>query len=427
MGKQNFRLCAAIMLVCVLLFLRDVLGLTVDKYMIVGVIALVELLLFQMDTAIAFYFFLIPLYVGLPGNFITIIMMCKLLIGFILHRREYKVNYIQLYLLLILLIVEYTHLTSANLTAIFWGIELVLLWLLLSKEQRNENIKRCVNCYLASVAFLCMMLLLIGLKYYTFNDFVSGGIRFADMEEYWGIPISGMILTIDPNFLGMFCIVAISCSFSFYLQEENKRRKKAYLLSIPYFILFGCLGLSRAFLLSLGLFILVTVFCTTKSKGRFIVRFITIIGIAFLLFGIGILAFPQLLDSLFGRFGQSDLRTLGNRTSILAENWEGFSATIYTVLFGIGVIGSNVHFTILQYLFGVGVVGMSALVVFLGLFASRVVAGSRRIVAGSFVPLLMYFFISSTIPAAYPISSVFPGIVAFLVFQYMNFYPVERR
>ena len=427
MGKQNLRLCTAIMLVSLLLFLRDVLDLTVDKYMLIAVIALFELTFFQLDTAIAFSFFLIPLYVGLPGNYITIILLCKLLIGFVLHRKEFKVNYIQLYLLLILLMVEYTHLTSVDSTAIFFGIELILLWLLLSKEQRKANIKRCITCYLVSVAFLCMMLLLIGLKYYHLNDFLSGGIRFADIEEYWGITIRGMILTIDPNFLGMFCMVAIASSFSLSLQEENKRRKKAYLLAIPYFILFGCLGLSRAFLLSLVVFITVAVCCNTKSKRKFLLRFVSIIGMVFLLLGIGMLAFPQLIESLIGRFEQSDILTLGNRTSILAENWDGFSATIYTVLFGIGVIGSNVHFTILQYMFGVGVVGMSALVGFLGLFVSRVVASSRRIVVASLVPLLMYLFISSTIPAAYPISSVFPGVVAFLVFQYMNIYGVERR
>ena len=75
--EDQWKMCGIGALIILGLFARDMMGISVNKFLFL-LIALIPIFFLETKNVAVFTCFLVPLYVGLPGNFISVFLLARL-------------------------------------------------------------------------------------------------------------------------------------------------------------------------------------------------------------------------------------------------------------------------------------------------------------------------------------------------------------
>ena len=396
-----------IIAVVMLLFLRDALAVSINKW-IFCIIVIPYLLFADEDDALIVWSFCMPLYVGLPGNFFTVALLTKLILD---RRHKMVVTHRGAFLITAFLM---AFMFFQNCYLQFYGVynmmciaELLLVYIIIYKENK-AFIPHAVIAYSVGVAFVGIVMLVSTLQHVSFSSLLNVSSRLGDYRYS-----EGMSIVIDPNFYGLYAITSLSCVWLFIQSRMLSRRQTVIaLLSISASLCVAFIGLSRGFILCCALWTLL-VFILDRdigNKGKVALLFTTACLTAYY-------CFPNVLNSLLQRFGASDMNTGNGRTTLLMKFGEAWSETIGTVLFGIGLFVSEAHCMQAQFLFGIGIVGCIPLFILGIIYFKDSIRFRSESVKALLIPIIIVQVSSAMLPAARSLSTMMPVILGFLVAQ----------
>ena len=377
----------------VLLLLRDAYSVTVNKYILLA-LACVSVVTLSTDKVIGLYCFLFPLYVGLPGNYMTLLLIARLLVD--MKNLRFKATSFLLtlcvgaFVLCQNLFLGQTGIVQMVLIA---GVAVILL---LFSYKGDLNKIMLVLMFSAGVAALGYIMLTATLQVYELSDLMSSYQRLgADSTDY--VSSTVMNVSIDPNFYGAFAIAAVSTAAPLALEKETKRGLRILLLSFTVVSIFVCIvGLSRAAFLILALWGVLYVLLRRSFKGAWLVAAVAVLVIV---------AMPDVLNAMVTRLEEDDMATGNGRTQLMEKFLDAWLENPGTLLFGVGLFNCNVHCTPLQFLFGGGIVLFSLVV---ALTVSYKPKFNGQISLAKSLPFWITFVMLMTVPAAGLLNFMFP-------------------
>ncbi len=385
--------------------LRDVMEFSLSKYIFLF-ICVIALVLMKTEHVALFLFFLIPLYAGLPGNYLTILFLVRLGFSFYHERKQREISVpMAVFTIGFVAFLFIQNLTKGYASVYHYALcmEICLLFLLCETKIRFSA-RSALTLYAIGTTLVGFSALAVYAREYSLGAILSGLVRFGDIYGE-----GGMRMTIDPNFLGFLCIAGIALEIEAVRRDLMEGIMKwktlvSVLLLIPLAFL-GFVGLSRAFFVCLFLLMICEIFlCARRPKGLFLCLFA--LGLCAILGYFVISAhFSALFQTLLDRFSLSDMQNANGRLDLIREWLAKWLSTAETFLFGVGLFETNVHFTALQYLFGLGIVGAFFAFGFAYFWAKKV---GFRVGKENFIPILVVAVMSCAVPAAASLSAFFP-------------------
>ena len=385
-------------LIFFLLLMRDSFSVGINKYIFLGIICICAV---SMKTTHLIYLFcfLFPLYVGLPGNYMTLVLIVRL----IFEVRRFRVSSFMLSLAIAVymfaqnIITEYTGIVPMMFIA---GV--VLIFLLFTYKQDLESTPM-ILMYSAGVAALGFIMLFSTLRVHDLSALMSTAFRLGTSNADYATE-GIMRVSVDPNYYGMFSITSISMAFPLIIQPKTKPIVRICLsIFVLTQLIVSLIGLSRAFILVFVVWILMYLMSQKNFKGT-IIALIAIIAIVSILVNF----MPNVLETVLARFDDSDMITGNGRITIIQKYWNEYSGSLGTILFGVGLYNCNVHCMPLQFLFGGGLV-MFILVT--ALFFSYIESKMSRRTLFDLLPFIVTFTMMCSVPAAGLLNSMFPLVL----------------
>jgi hypothetical protein len=309
--------------IIILLFLRDVGKIGISKYMLLTVAGM-YILTASIDKMICFICFLMPLYIGLPGNFITILVFVRFVISSISRPQLIKINrkqfivaiFLSLFIFIQNIVLDYT-----GVYHMIFSVEIIVVLFMLSYRGILDK-KQCIFMYIMGVAVVGIVMLFNSLDTYTLSQLLSSASRIGVTVVRGNI--TGMSLYIDPNYYGYFCITALSCGWVM-LSDNLPSIKKAVLILTLIIVLFvSFIGLSRAFFIVLALWVAAVCFAQRKKS-----KIPGLIVIALLLISVITIVNPKILDSIATRFREADMAGANGRMDLFAKWYEEWGSSPY--------------------------------------------------------------------------------------------------
>ncbi len=387
------------LLFVVLLLMRDAFGTQINKLIFVGIVGVCAVFM-PADRMICLMCFLFPLYVGLPGNYITIIFVGKMLLNYKdLHIRADRIAFA--FLIGIFMAVQNTVTGNTGITEMMY-IPGVLLILLLFSYEGAVDAKKAALFFALGTAALGIIMLVATLQEHDFADLLTSTMRLGtDNAEFTDEEI--MNVSVDPNYYGLFSITAIAFGVPLLANKVVSRTDKLLMGIALLCALAVCLiGLSRAFVLLLAVWAFLYMLCQRNLKGVLLTVLFVAVAV--------VLAFyflPNVVDAVEARFRESDMADGNGRFALINEFWELWLEDTGTLLLGVGMYVCNVHCMPLQYLFGGGVL----LFVLLLLFGFSLRTPGRDLSQGQFaacVPFIVVMGMYLTVPTAVLLNMMFP-------------------
>lgn len=396
---------ASILLMIFLLYIRDIGGFAVNKYLFLAVAA-VSVCALPIDKVMCFIAFVMPLYVGLPGNYMTMIFLVR----FLLECR--KLRFRADILMLCLLAGGYAFIQSVvtNHTAIselmfFPGMILVMF--MFSLDVRIEK-SELILSYATGVAALGLIMLIHTLQFCDFGDLLTSTNRLGSVLRAQN---NEMVINVDPNYYGLYCIALISLSVKFLNDNSRKSAgkisKTLMILLTGICVAIGLIGLSRSFFLVMIAWLLLYLL-SVKNVRAFLVS-VSVILIATVLV---INFIPGVWNALNDRFSDSTMATGNGRTELIAKFHELWSATLSSMLFGVGIFDCNIHCMPLQVLYGGGLIFCILFVLYMIALLKNKNTWKNGGVVQKYLPLTMTIAMSCTVPALALINIMYPITLA---------------
>ncbi len=399
-------------LICIGLIARDILGIGVNKFIFL-ILAALPIVLFKLENVVTFSCFLIPLYVGLPGNFISACLLIRLLYEairkkIILNRTGFLLSIsVAGYILLQNFITGYTGIYN-----IMFALDFITLDLLLSVIiQYKKSLYAYVGFALGN-AVLGLIMLKASLAYFSLADLMNPTTRLG----YTGVLIrlsgASMVTSIDPNFYAMNVIPIISVGCLFINRPISRFLKNLIIAAI-----IGCgacclIGLSRTFIIVLAIWGILWIIDQKSFKSAIIA--ILIICAALFVF---LNFLPTVSEGLITRFSISDVSGGNGRINLIIKYFEPWFSNLGYIFLGIGIFNCYTHCAPLLYLFGAGIIG--AVVVFSWFLHQwnkfKNLSSSIRLT--QYVPMIVTFICFSSIPAVGAINYSFPLLISFTALQ----------
>lgn len=132
-------MCIGLMIViAILLLARDAFGVGINKYLLL-LLLLPALLLFKERYALMLWVFLMPLYVGLPGNYITLIFLLR----FLLHEvstgrfKVYKIPFILTAFLASFVFIQNIFYNDTGIYYMIFIVELFVVYFFMMQDHRS--------------------------------------------------------------------------------------------------------------------------------------------------------------------------------------------------------------------------------------------------------------------------------------------------
>ena len=405
-------LCWVVMLVLVLLLcLRDIGAVAVNKY--IFVVLLAPLLLFLKAPHVFFLWaFMMPLYVGLPGNFLTLVMFLRLVLDAANQKSGglRKGQFIRTLCFAAFMLVQNVALGYTRTFHMMFVLEIILVYFIMSADFEGE-LPSVVLYYSCGVATLGVIMLAATLRQVPFSSLLSAATRLGDIDLS-----EGMTVIIDPNFYGLFAVAAIACNWCMIANKRyTKHQKTAAILVSVIALLIGIIGLSRAFAVSLVVWFLLAVL-NEKTFRTKVGLFFAVLVLA----AAAIYLLPESVDALLARFKGADMVTGNGRIAKMAYAVERWASTPWTVLFGYGLFQCVVHFMQMQYFAGCGLVGFFLVVSWYYSFWKARCPQTGKINRSGMVPVLVVQFAAALVPTATSMTFMMPVVMSILAFGEVN-------
>jgi len=335
---NNFIIAWGMIVIIVgLMVARDIFGILVNKYIFVALAGIALFLVdkYQMNELLAF---LIPLFAGLPGNYIS----CIALLLFVVRSKGKlvldKAGFI--YVASILVIELMAEIASGIKGYSFSIIDYVkfmgaflITFIVVFDADSQYDYWNIVRNFLFGLMFAIAIIIGEMLVHYSIAEFLSLGVRIGEAPEITGQLMEGMSLSYNSNALGMFCASSIMVC----LIARVKYGRKWVIFAGVLFLLIGIMTQSRAFVVSL-LFGIVIFIITGNDKPSTMLKKFVVLLISAAVVGFIVKSFiPSYFESLLGRFQDADISN--GRIDISSEYWERFvgNSNVFEVLFGVGL------------------------------------------------------------------------------------------
>lgn len=315
------------------LLLRDIVGISVNKYLITG-FCVVLMMAMDYENLISALAFCIPLFCGLPGKYILVFA-----IFFLMKRNGVNLKQI-IYSVFVIIweMIAFISYKSVILTELFGYILFAMLLFYLIFQDADIDYKKVCKCYLLGTSILCLFLIIIELRSAPSNWlslFAAGKFRIGDTHV---LDTSIMSLRLNANSLAFFSIVGISCAITLIVRKNTtKMERVAYFCELTICAIAGFLTVSRTWLLCVGILVIFLFLSRLKSP-RTLITFLVATIVIYFIASRYLEANPDLFMGFNSRFESSDIYS-GNGRSILFEMyWNVFWKNPRFVLLGTGVM-----------------------------------------------------------------------------------------
>lgn len=400
--------------ITILFLLRDISKIDISKYIFLAIIG-VYILMVGIDKMICFICFLMPLYVGLPGNFITILVLGRFIVSSVSKPQFIKINWKQFVAAILLSLLIFTQNIVLDYTGVYhmiFSIEIIVVLFMLS-YRGTLNKEQCIFMYIMGVAVVGIVMLLNSLNTYTLSQLLSSASRLG-VVVFRG-NITEMRLHIDPNYYGYFCITALSCGWVLLSGSLPTIKRITSIVALVIVLFISFIGLSRAFFIVLTLW--AAAICLVQREKS---RILSLIIIALLLITTITIVNREIIGTVVARFREADIIGANGRINLLVKWYEEWKASLLTVLFGVGLHYTNVHNMQAQYLFGTGIVGTILIAAFAVPFIHSERKKYQKIYIESYVPMTVIFVMAGTVPVAQSLTFMFPVIIGFYAYKLSN-------
>lgn len=402
-----------------LIMMRDITGISVNRYIFVA-ISLVSAVFMNIENCIAYLFFLMPLFNGLPGNYMRVV----LLIAILLKRKSFRFQTTAFLSCVLLCILEFMHIQALSNASnyVFWAISLLFVGLIANECFEYINEKKCILLFAISTALAFLVIFVVTYNMGFLDLILYGRYRFGDFSDFAPAYIENMHLTLDPNFLGLYCIISVMSVY--VLVAYGKVKKSIALPVIVIDLIWGIISLSRTFLILCVLFVIMAIYCERKNVKHFLygIVFITLTGIA--LYAAVSHFFPTAITSLQRRMNGADMAGGNGRVELSGIYLSRFADDFRMWLLGSGGItmidnmgmphGMNLHCTPLEIIVGGGILGTLLTVAFIYTTLKNIRTIGRhgeKFTNYGMAMLLIIFVYYATLPSVANTAQYFPLLV----------------
>lgn len=387
----------------VMLFLRDVNGFFINKFLFV-ILTFCAIALLNLENIIYLFCFINPLCVGLPSKYMIILFI----LPFLWNRKKTRITasiFLSTLLTAVVLFANNLIFDTVNFESLIFPIEIIFV-LLLYSYMGNVSTQKMARLFIYGVAALGIIMLLSELRYFSLSDLLDATNRLGTpKKEYFGNV--EMRVSVDPNYYGMFSITSLVLGGLLFKNTQLKLLEKITLI-VPLGIIMtvAFIGLSRSFVLVALIYAILYMVSQKRIKSLFSVLFAVLV--VYLLMSI---LFPEIIQTLFERFTKEDsLQGANGRVDLLYEHFNAWQQNILTILFGTGLMKCNVHCMPLQYLFGGGITLFIVMLYFyVSLYRTHTTENNKT--RNIFICLLPIIIMSCTIPIATSLTNLYSIII----------------
>lgn len=412
MSKKSKQIMVIAMGVLIIagLFARDMFGIGLNKYLLL-VIAIIPILFADAEEFAVFVCFLVPLYVGLPGNYISMFLLVRLLYEACTRKMRIGKNGF----ILTLLVTTYIFLQDffTGYTEIFnlmASLDFIVLALLMKEIREYKVSTEAIVAYSIGNFILGIVMLSATLSYFSLEDLMNPATRLGYTGMLTENSGASMATSIDPNFYAMNTLASISTMCLIFCNIKSKKTKIISLISVFGSTICCLIGLSRTFIILLAVWGILWLLNQGDIK-KILMVLLAIVILIFSFFHF----MPTVADSLLSRFEGSDIVGGNGRINLIILYFIPWFKTVKSILFGIGLFNCHTHCAPLMYLFGLGILGAFPLLLW---FIYQWTQCKRYCLKVSFkmrIPFLITLIGFSTIPAAGAINYTFPLLISMLV------------
>lgn len=323
---------ASIALVWLMLALRDIAGVNVNRYIILAVCA-VGMFLSNMHGANCIVFAMLPLMSGIPSTYIFTMYTCIRII----KRASFKA--ISVFMAIFAAIFEvfaslfYQYSTTMNLINHIVGVS---IFFVLLNEYENERYEEILKYYIYSTAVVCAIIIINGLINAPSNWlelFAKGWFRFGATESE---NLTGMKLSLNANTLGYYSISGMSLCLMM-MRRCGFKEKVLQILCFVVCLLAGILSLSRTWMLVTAIMVLLYMLINFRTLKSAVISG-TIVAACLIFIFIQLQKNPEIINGYITRFTDDTMTTGSNRTNAFAEYLNKFLSNIRVMIFGAGCV-----------------------------------------------------------------------------------------
>lgn len=402
--------------IILLLFVRDIVGLNYNKFILVGYCILFFVIL-PANPIAKMLSFIFPLTWGLPY---TYIFLFGFIIFIVKRKRIPSLALLLIVLLLLLEIIASFWCASISLPLIVKYISTVSVFFVFLYDEAIDK-EKCIEAFYIGVVVLCLFIIIMTIKTAPSNWlylFSRGWFRFGREQVS---DTEGIMLAVNANTLAYYSVVGISLAFK-YIFESEGRSKWLHIAYLALFVVSGVFTLSISWIVTAFLCFLLFAFVQAKSWKTVVASIFALLVVAFAVSKI-IVRTPELLGGFITRLTTTDLSTGHHRTELMLEYHNLFWSNIRFVLLGTGVTQYrevtkaqySFHNMIQQIFVSYGLFGGFAF--FTGMFAPFRKLRKHAASLLYWIPFFSVMVFTQTIQFINPESLMLPFVITFFVLK----------
>jgi len=396
-------------LIVSLLFLRDAMGMYVNKW--IFLIILVPALLFMRErNMMALWAFIMPLYVGLPGNYLTLIITVRFALNYIARGLKLAEPNLFIWVLItaIYILAQNMFYGITNIFRNIFVVELIIAYIVFCSDTK-PYFKSMYTAYATGIAVVGVIMLAYTLRIYGIQELFSAANRLGSTARS-----DTMTVIIDSNYYGTYVIASVSIGW--LLLQKNKTtffQKIWIIVAVVVALLVACIGLSRSFILVLALWAMMVILSTRKLSHK-----ILFIGICVCVSILVINLIPGAVDAIVDRFQSDDMEGGNGRTEKLLLYANEWLSSAGKLMFGVGFAECLAHCMQAQYFFGLGIIGSCMFAAMGCCYWNR--AKQIRRGRSSFdyvIPAISVQIMAATVPIAQSLTFMLPVFMTVLAYK----------
>ncbi len=401
--------------ICIGILARDLMGVGINKYIFL-MLAMVPLFFVKLENMVSFMCFIIPLYVGLPGNLISACLLIRLLYEAFRHKILLNgVGFILSYAVAAYILLQNLVTGYMGIYHIMAAMDFVNLYLLMAAVRQYRRSHNVILAFSLGNFVLGIVMLSATLSYYSLSELMNPATRLGDTGMLLRSTGESMATSIDPNFYAMNVIATITTGCLLLSQPMTRRMKTILLASMLGCVICCLIGLSRTFIVLLAIWGILWVICQGNIKRTILFLFVGSV-LVFAFFRL----MPTVAKGLLDRFSGDDVIGGNGRISLILKYYEPWIADPLSTIFGIGLFNCHTHCAPLLYLFGLGVVGMIPLFGWVVHYWNQCRQYTTKLTLRQCVPAIVTFISFSTIPAAGAVNYTLPILIAMMAVMFEN-------
>lgn len=319
-----------VVIISLMIGVRDILHIPINKYLFVMLFA-TYFFITNVQNIINVICFMIPMLNGLPGNWILLVAICILIF------KDFKFSLVNLLFPLLVAVAEMTH-ALINQKYIFpigdLARYLVFLTIVVFLIFNNYNIdyKKSLYYFAFGVITALTLVFITTLQYYPIDTILNGTFRYGFLGQ--DVVQLDMLLNNNNNNIAYYSVLGFTVFF--ILMHMETRYKLVHYILIIATIFFGVLTMSRAFLITAALAIILYYILSVKSWRNLIWHAITSLVFCASIYYIIKWGFPYVYQGFLNRFQEVDIS--GGRIEILKGYMDFISSNLVYLIFGTGLL-----------------------------------------------------------------------------------------